>query len=260
MGYWWTIWGGRGDWENSDMLKKLYHKIFLRVNFDLAMRYLPVVDFIKQHYNLGKINILEVGSSADGLATFLPVKITGADIKFSKKIRPNLIPVIVRGVKLPFNNNSFDCVVCVDTLEHIEASKRQPMIKEMIRVGRKTVIIVVPLGKKAAVQDKKLDSLFRETWGKQFEFLAEHLKFGLPTRLEMIKQIKISLKSCNKKAHIKYQPTCNLSIHYLFMKAMIKAKNRLTEFRALAFSLLVPVRKLLNFGSCYRGLFIIELY
>ena len=241
------------------LIRKIYHAIFLRVNFDLAMRYMPVVEFVKKHYGPEKVSILEVGSSADGLAAFLPVQMTGVDIKFSGKVRPNLTPITIKGVKLPFESNSFDCVVCVDTLEHIPARGRQEMIEEMIRVGRKAVLIVVPLGEKAAVQDKKLQDLFRKTWGQDFIFLTEHLKFGLPTKLEIIKQVETSLSACRKKAQIKYQPTLNLYIHYLFMKAMIKANNKLTEFFAAVFSLLLPIRKLLNFGDCYRGLFTIEL-
>lgn len=241
------------------LIRKIYHKIFLRVNFDLATRYLPVVDFIRQHYNLNELKVLEVSSSSEGLAAFLPVKITGVDVKFSGKIRPNLIPVTIKSLKLPFEDNSFDCVVCVDTLEHIPMRGKQGMIKEMIRVGRSAVLIVVPLGEKAAIQDEKLQDLFKKTWGREFEFFTEHIKYGLPSKLEIIKQIEVSLKSCQKKARIKYQPILNLRIHYLFMWAMIKARNKLTEFRAAVFSLLVPMRKLLNFGPCYRGFFMIEL-
>ena len=241
------------------MIRKLYHKIFLRVNFDLAARYLPVVDFIKKHYNLNKLKVLEVGSSTDGLAAFLPIKITGVDIKFSGKVRSNLTPIRITNSRLPFGDDSFDCVVCVDTLEHIPVEGRQEMIKEMIRVGQSAVLIVVPLGEKAAVQDEKLQDLFKKTWGREFVFFTEHLKCGLPSKLEITKQIEVSLKFFRKEAYIKYQPILNLHIHYLFMWSMIKAKNKLTEFRAAAFSLFVPVRKLLNFGSCYRGFFIVEL-
>lgn len=49
---------------------------------------------------------------------------------------------IYDGYNLPFRNNSFDVVTCIDVIEHVENYNR--LIKEMLRVSRKGVFLSTP--------------------------------------------------------------------------------------------------------------------
>lgn len=52
------------------------------------------------------------------------------------------ILIIFDGYNLPFSDNAFDVVTCVDVIEHVEDYSR--LIKEMLRVSRKGVFLSTP--------------------------------------------------------------------------------------------------------------------
>lgn len=89
------------------------------------------------------------------------------------------------GKKLPFLDNSFQFVICVDSLEHVEKNNRAFVIDEIIRVSAKRAIIVVPFS-----EGSKSNEQFFIEYSQQFNVelmpsLVEHIKYGLPTLDEM---------------------------------------------------------------------------
>ena len=86
--------------------------------------------------------ILDVGCG-DGIVDALiiakrpDIKITGVDVLKRKKAQ---IPVtIYDGGRLPFPNQSFDCIMFIDTLHHAHNSKG--LLEEAKRVTKKNIII-----------------------------------------------------------------------------------------------------------------------
>jgi len=86
--------------------------------------------------------ILDVGCG-DGIVDALiiakrpDIKITGVDVLKRKKAQ---IPVtIYDGGRLPFPNQSFDCIMFIDTLHHAHNSKE--LLEEAKRVTKKNIII-----------------------------------------------------------------------------------------------------------------------
>jgi ubiquinone/menaquinone biosynthesis C-methylase UbiE len=47
---------------------------------------------------------------------------------------------------MPFKDNTFEFVFCLDMLEHIPKKDRLLVIQEMIRVSKKHIIIGFPFG------------------------------------------------------------------------------------------------------------------
>jgi SAM-dependent methyltransferase len=47
-------------------------------------------------------------------------------------------------VKMPFADKSFDCVTCLEVLEHLPISAFQQALDELVRVSRKYIIVSVP--------------------------------------------------------------------------------------------------------------------
>lgn len=47
---------------------------------------------------------------------------------------------------LPFQSNSFDCIMAIEVLEHLERSDGLKMIEEMERVAKKKIILTTPNG------------------------------------------------------------------------------------------------------------------
>jgi 2-polyprenyl-3-methyl-5-hydroxy-6-metoxy-1,4-benzoquinol methylase len=83
--------------------------------------------------------ILDVGCDKAVLRKLLPgVDYTGVDVAGDPDIRLNIEDVS----NLPFDDGSFDCVVCSDVLEHLD--NLHQIFGELIRVARKYVIISLP--------------------------------------------------------------------------------------------------------------------
>lgn len=156
--------------------------IFARWHPEVAIRYLPIVREIRR---LGEPSVLEIGSGGLGIAPYLGRKVVGMDTKFTPPFHPLLEIKIGDATKIPFPDKSFDVVICVDTLEHMENAKRKIAIEEMLRVAKKEIIIAVPTGAEAARQDQKLSEKYKRENGQDYDFLTDHEKFGLPTEEEI---------------------------------------------------------------------------
>ncbi|MFN3386795.1 MAG: class I SAM-dependent methyltransferase, partial [Candidatus Thermochlorobacter sp.] len=155
----------------------------LTAGIDTNIRYLPVLHELQQlpHYT----TLLEVGSGSEGIARYVEHLVVGADVHFPTPPLPNLHPIVLSSVTLPFENRSFDVVVSTDTLEHIVPHQRATMVSELIRVAKQRVFLAVPIGERAAEHDRKLDALYAQKHGKRHPFLIEHVEYGLPTLQQM---------------------------------------------------------------------------
>jgi ubiquinone/menaquinone biosynthesis C-methylase UbiE len=92
--------------------------------------------------------ILEVGCGKGYLSrkiSTMNFKVTACDFVIDKKIanKYSTVKFIKADIlKLPFKNNSFDTVICTHTLEHIVDINKA--YKELLRIAKKRIIIVVP--------------------------------------------------------------------------------------------------------------------
>ena len=151
--------------ERQDMLNRL-------------LRYAPVVGFLKSN---GVSNgFLEVGSGALGVGEFLNKSFVGIDVKFVPPFSKSILPVKATSVALPFKEDSFDTVVCLDTLEHVEPEARRELITELIRVSKNLLIVGFPFGDRARKVDTILYNYHKRHDLPVPEWLSEHLQFEYP--------------------------------------------------------------------------------
>jgi len=114
----------------------LFQTDFVYANRKEKSRYL----FLKYQSRLEKSSILDVGAGQSYLRNLLDQECTYLSIG---KSDPSLdMDVDLEKGNLPFENNSFDCVVCLDVLEHLE--NIHMVFDELCRVCRRTVIISLP--------------------------------------------------------------------------------------------------------------------
>ncbi len=116
------------------LLKLLDEKIL----FPLRFYYLTKI--LTPYLKDSKV-VLDVGASCGRLAkniqNKLDIKFVGVDTHIQPK---TFIPVReYNGKKLPFKDNSFDCVMIIDTLHHTKDP--QKIIEEAKRVSKKYVLI-----------------------------------------------------------------------------------------------------------------------
>lgn len=233
------------------MIRKIKKNILGDYSTDTAFRYYPVIDVIKR-YNLGEQKILEVGSGSLGIAPYFKKPLTGLDINFDETSSKNLKKIIYDGGSFPFEDNSFSLVISIDSLEHISSEDRDKHIKEMMRVAKNGIVVVVPTGGAAYEHDKRLADYFSKVKQRSDKYLSEHLLNGLPEKEEIEEMIKRSAEYTGKTGEIKIsQPMLNLQFREIFMRCKISNFFILNLFY-YAFLIILPFWSYLNFGKCYR--------
>jgi SAM-dependent methyltransferase len=137
------------------MLSRLTEKIN-----ELTQRARPWIPFTALNTVSKKINkdtqtLLDVGCGPGWPARFFKRKqryyIVGADIFKpylvgckKQRIHDDYIRCDIRN--LPFQDRSFDTVVCMEVLEHLEREDGEKMLRAIERVARKQVILSTPMG------------------------------------------------------------------------------------------------------------------
>lgn len=232
--------------------------VFENQHPETALRYLPVVAEIKR-LKLTKSKILEVGSGSLGITPYLKEKIDGLDVDFSGPQTTLVNPILGDATNIPFRKNSYDVVIAVDVLEHLKPESRPGAINQMLKVAKKLAIIVVPTGELSEKQDRALYKLWQKVKRDENQFLAEHVKNGLPRADQILVTIDKSLRLLGKKAKIQSYPTLNLTVRNILMRIWITKSKLIYYLYLKGFMLLVPALIYANFGNCYRRVFVIEL-
>lgn len=70
------------------------------------------------------------------------IEYSNESISYGKKIFPNLVIKQANIYELPYEDNTFDLIMCTEVLEHLE--KPTKALEEMLRVSKKYLIISVP--------------------------------------------------------------------------------------------------------------------
>ncbi len=233
---------------------------FFRWHPEVAIRYWPIARSVKcQVSSVKEISILEVGSGWLGIAPYLGKEVVGLDEDFEGRKFGLLKQIKGSVLKLPFKRDSFDFVVCVDVLEHLQKTKREKAIREVLRVAKREVFIAVPCGKKSFIQDKKLDKRYQQVFKQPFSFFKEHLEYGLPKKEEIVQLIKLAAKREKKKVGIKIQGNENLGLRNFLMKGWM-TKNIFVDFLfRKIFLFLIPFFKLWDKPPYYRQIFFVKI-
>ncbi len=239
------------------IIKNSFDKFYWRQHPEAALRYLPVVSAIKKE-DLLNSQILEVGPGSLGITPYLKREIDGIDVDFSGPGTKLLNKIKGKADDLPFRKNSYDVVISVDILEHLEKDLREKAIYEILRVAKKLAVIVVPTGKYAEDQDRKLQKHWEKIFENENQFLQEHVRNGLPSSDEILVLTDRSLRKLNKKAKVSSSKNLNLFVRNILMKTWITKNKFLYYLYLKGYLLLVPILRFTNFGNCYRRVFVIE--
>lgn len=165
-----------------------------KFNFDTALRYVPIVEMIEKS-KWKKYPVLEVGSGVNGISDFYKGFVIGIDSDFSKtKTEKNANIKHVRGsiLKLPFQNEEFSQIVCLDTLEHISKQVRAEAVGELLRVTKRggQIYLGFPCGELASKVENLINALFKSAHGTNHPWLLQHKKYGLPKKEELIAMLE----------------------------------------------------------------------
>jgi hypothetical protein len=149
------------------------------------VRYAPIAALIR---SLGSGSLLDVGSGSVGVSRWLGPEwaITATDISFddygtaADAVADGVQRLVADARALPFEDRSFDVVLTLDMLEHVNPGDRSPILRELARVARRRVVAACPTGAAALEADRRLDAAYRKRGTTPPGWLAEHLDNGFP--------------------------------------------------------------------------------
>ncbi len=158
-------------------------RFLLELPFDHYQRYRTVSEAI-EGIGKGPFTILDAGGALGFLSLFAPEHpVTVLDRVWEDT------PQSVRyeDACFPYKDESFDIVVCVDTLEHIPAGERQAFLAELNRVSSRAVILCGPYAEPNVAE---AESVIRDFLSVQYQrrdrFLDEHQDYTLPNLTETL--------------------------------------------------------------------------
>lgn len=172
-------------------LRKIYQKIDKHSNF-LKLVLMAWTEPIGWLINKSSKSILDVGSG-QGLPMELiklrikPEYTVGIDlfepyIKDAKQKKIHDKYVIADVKKLPFKKKSFDTVICLQVLEHLDKRDALALIRKMEQIAKKQVILATPIGEMyhPVVDNNPLQLHKSDFLPKEFEQLGYKVtKIGL---------------------------------------------------------------------------------
>jgi SAM-dependent methyltransferase len=200
-------------------------------------------------------SVLDVGCGPHGLACAVPgAEFVGVDLSFPDAVAPGMIALRNAPGPLPFEDASFETVICLDVLEHIPPAQRREFVHELTRVAARRVLIACPSSEAAWIDDS-VRTLYRSRGLPEPGWLSEHDEHGLPTYAE----IREACESAAGFAARELQMTNGLLSTMAVWADMFPETGgqAVTESREHARQWL-DVFTVGRFGTCYRKGFAIE--
>lgn len=161
----------------------------LDLPFDQFQRYRLALAFADTLRPAGRpLKVLDVGGYPGLMIDFLPddevtvVDVIDADL-------PNYVRA--SGVKLPFEDGSFDLVCTCDALEHVPSESRSAFINELVRVSGEYLFLTAPFfDDRTRMAEEILYQYVERVLRTDFVTLREHLDNGLPDYADTVECLK----------------------------------------------------------------------
>ena len=135
-------------------------------------------------------SVLEVGFGMPGMAELLQRKV--CTVVGQQRTPPASAwetPVAASLLHLPFADDSFDFVVCADTLKFVEPSLRARAVAELARVCRLRLLISMPCGPMAMQGEQEMAATVRRAGQGVPYWLQDRFTRQIPSAAEMLKQV-----------------------------------------------------------------------
>lgn len=159
-------------------------ELLARMPFDMYQRY-DHARAATARLGTSPRRVLDVGGVMGGghghfatLADFFPDDETCA---IDVRVADHPDHLAVQGPPLPFDDASFDLVLCQDVLEHVPADGRPMLLDELGRVSRRFIVLGAPFATSGVRDaDAVLFAHVKARHGYEHGFLDEHLRHGHP--------------------------------------------------------------------------------
>jgi SAM-dependent methyltransferase len=221
-------------------------------NLDVAFRYLRARDILGANPSE---RILEIGSAGEGFGRYADVTLTAVESRAGGASSRRRVRVVrASGTSLPFRDRGFGAVLSVDVLEHVPPADRPVFLRECLRVAARRLVLIFPSGEAAEEQDRELYAYGDLSSTGPDDMLREHLANGLPAAEEVARLLHAS----GRPMEIIRGKSMNLRVRRWIMRRwMGPGVWNLAFYRAGV--LLLPFRRRLDAGPCYRAVLDVRL-
>ncbi len=129
--------------------------------------------------------VLDVGSGDHGLVRYsADYRVVCTDL-YSPVAPPRCGFVAADATRLPFANDAFEVVVCLDLLEHLPGPLRPVAISELCRVASQQVVVGFPEGRWARRADWAMEGIFVLARRPSPPWLTEHREHTPPRLVDV---------------------------------------------------------------------------
>ncbi|MBH1965666.1 MAG: DUF4422 domain-containing protein [Comamonadaceae bacterium] len=133
------------------------------------------------------LSVLEVGTGPQNIADLLGRKVATLQAhRGPGSASAWAEPVVGSFFYLPFADNAFDYVLCVDALQFIAKQERARALSELVRVARKEVILSLPCGSPARQSDLELALTLQRAGKNRPIWLQESFIREIPQMSEVV--------------------------------------------------------------------------
>ncbi|MEW6443336.1 MAG: methyltransferase domain-containing protein [bacterium] len=229
-------------------------------NPDAALRYLPVAQALGRSGPAARV--LDVGSAGEGLSRYWDGTAFELDLRMPQgpgEAGPSRRRVLGSGLALPFRDGAFDAVVSSDVLEHLAPEDRPSLVGEMLRVGRRQIVLAVPCGQASREAEAEVDRVHRDRHGPSHAWLEEHLRHGLPDEEDVLHAIRSRALALGKEASIRVEGNTNLALWRWLFRRYFGAGPRGARLMRDGLLALLPLLRHAHWGRTYRKIFFVQL-
>ncbi|MBT9161783.1 MAG: putative teichuronic acid biosynthesis glycosyltransferase TuaH [Dehalococcoidia bacterium] len=159
--------------------------------FDQYSRYKASADLLTQAGLATGSSVLDVGSGPECLfGQFIP----GATINYVDPLiqgRPQNGYISGNVFSAELDGRVFDYVTAVDVLEHVPPESRNVFLDRLASLSKKAILLGFPSAEScdALAIDKAVDQQYRTIFGRDYSWLEEHHRFGLPSLTETVEHL-----------------------------------------------------------------------
>lgn len=118
------------------------HKKYGFSQYDYKNRWISYWHQLNEILDSNPQSVLEIGVGSKVVSNYLKnqgIKVVTLDI--DDNLKPDVKASII---KMPFEDNFFDVVLCAEVLEHLPFEKFEESLKELKRISRKNVVLSLP--------------------------------------------------------------------------------------------------------------------
>ena len=245
------------------MIRHHFQKVLYRYGWDTRCRNLPPARILKAALKdlplRNEPMLLDIGCGQLGVAAFLPqVPVMGIDVDPPVDTAPNFTFQLGSITALPFADQSFPLVSCIDVLEHLSPQDRERGISELVRVAKDAIVLAYPQGKLAA----DIDEEFRrdcEVHGTVFPgWLIEHQRQPYPVTANIVEQLQAAATATGRKATISLSYCEPANVSRIVRRAAARSKVLYAAVN-LVFGALLSVIRSPKDSNGYRAIALVEL-